>query len=191
MRLSGIVLLSVVSFAASAQARDTYVGVYGGANFDDVIEHPTVSDNPGIVIGGVLGTSIPSVPGLYVEADVSFRQNEVDLFGGALTADHDTFTLLGNVMYAADVGLNGVKPYALLGAGYGHTEARFEDVSILSLSSAGFAWQAGAGVMAPLAPGVTAGLGYRFLQAPTIDVLGTELSDGRNHSAILELRVAL
>ena len=191
MRLSSIVLLSVASLVSSAQARDTYVGTYGGANWDDVIEAPIVSDNIGIVIGGVLGTSIPSVPGLYVEADVAFRTNEVDLFGGALAADHDTFTLLGNVMYVADVGLNGVKPYALLGAGYGHTEATFENVSILSLSSAGFAWQAGAGVMTPLAPGVTAGVGYRYLQGPRLDVLGTELSDGRNHSVVAEFRIAL
>jgi opacity protein-like surface antigen len=190
MRLSGILLLAVV-LSQPALARDTYVGMYGGANFDDVIEAPIVSDNPGIVIGGVLGTSIPSVPGLYVEADVSFRSNEVDLFGGALTADHDTFALLGNVVYAADIGLGSVKPYALLGAGYGRTEATFENITVLNLSSAGFAWQAGVGLMTPVTEGVTAGIGYRFLQAPTIDVLGTELSDGRNHSAVLELRVAL
>lgn len=190
MRLSGILLLAVV-LTPSAFARDTYVGAYGGGNWDDVIEAPFVSDNPGIVIGGVLGTSIPSVPGLYVEADVSFRQNEVDLFGGALTADHDTFALLGNVVYAVDVGLGSVKPYGLLGVGYGHTEATFENITVLNLSSAGFAWQAGAGVMTPLADGVTIGAGYRFLMGPRLDVLGTELSDGRNHSAVLELRVAL
>ncbi len=190
MRLSGILLLAVV-LTPSAFARDTYVGAYGGASWDDVIEAPFVSDNPGIVIGGVLGTSIPSVPGLYVEADVSFRSNEVDLFGGALTADHDTFALLGNVMYATGVGIDGVKIYGLVGAGYGRTEATFENITVLNLSSAGFAWQAGVGLMTPVTEGVTAGLGYRFLQSPTIDVLGTELSDGRNHSAVLELRVAL
>lgn len=186
----GLLALTLL-LAMQAQARDTYVGIYGGANWDDVLTHPVVDSQRGYVMGGVLGTDIPAVPGLYVEADMSYRGNEVDVLGGKIKADHDTFALLGNVLYQIPVSLGPVHPYALVGAGYGHAAATFEDVHILSLESSGFAWQIGGGLNARVTDGVTVGLGYRYFQGPTLEVLGTELSDGGNHSVIAELRVAL
>ena len=169
-----LVLLSVSPVAA----KGTYTSIYGGANFHDVISAPFVDDNTGYVVGGTVGTSIDSVPGLRIEADLSFRQNEVDLFGGFLSVDHDTVALMGNVVYDLPVKLGPVHPYVLAGIGYGHTEATFEDVALLKLEASGVAWQLGAGLNTNLSDNVTAGIGYRYFQAPELEVLGLELSDG-------------
>jgi opacity protein-like surface antigen len=85
---------------------------------------------------------------------------------------------------AYDFGGGPVKPYLLAGVGYAHTEATFENISLLRLEASGLGFQLGAGVQVPLFPGARLGVGYRFFQGPTIEVLGTELSDGQNHSAI-------
>lgn len=178
-----LVLISV----APASAKGFYTSAYGGANWSDVISTPFVEDNTGYVIGGTLGTSIDSVPGLRVEADLSFRQNEVDLFGGFISADHDTVALMGNVVYDLPVKLGPVHPYVLAGVGYGHTSATFEDVALLKLESSGLAWQLGAGLNTNLSDTVTAGIGYRYFQGPEIEVLGLNLSDGSNHSVVAQV----
>lgn len=182
----GFVALAVV--LGTAEAKGFYVGTYGGWNQDDVISHPWVEDNSGFALGGVLGTSIDAVPGLRVEADVAFRQNEVDVFGGFLSVDHDTFTLMGNLVYDIPAKLGPVTPYVLAGVGYGSTQATFENVGLASLEASGVAWQLGAGLTMPVADGVTAGVGYRFTQVPEISVFGAELSDGSNHAVVAELR---
>lgn len=178
-----LVLLSVSPAAASG----FYVSAYGGANWDDVIDAKGVDDQTGSVIGATVGTSVASVPGLRIEADLSFRQNEVDLFGGFISADHDTTALMGNVVYDLPVKLGPVHPYVLAGIGYGHTEATFEDVALLKLEASGMAWQLGAGLNTNLSDTVTAGIGYRYFQGPELEVLGLELSDGSNHSVVAQV----
>jgi hypothetical protein len=42
-----------------------------------------------------------------------------------------------------------------------------------------------------IADGIQAGVGYRYFQGPDISVLGTELSDGSNHSVIAQFSFAL
>lgn len=180
---AAVIAVSLVA-AASANAKGFYTSVYGGANWDDVINAPFVNDNTGMVIGGTVGTTIDQVPGLRIEADISHRQNEVDVFGGFIKADHNTFALLGNVVYDLPVELGPVHPYVLAGVGYGHTEATFENVSLLKLEASGVAWQLGAGVNTKVADGVIAGVGYRYFNSPEIDVLGLNLSDGTNHSLV-------
>lgn len=177
-----------LALAGAAHARDVYVGAYGGGNWSDAITHPAVNVQTGYVVGGVLGVDVPAVPGLYVELDTSFRQNEVNV--GPLKVDHDTTAVLANMLYQFPLDFP-VRPYLLAGAGYGHSEATLENISIISVESSGLAWQVGGGISARLTDGVTMGAGYRFLQAPSIDVLGTQLSDGTNHSVVAELRVAL
>jgi opacity protein-like surface antigen len=188
----GLVLFAVVcSMSSIASANDWYAGVYGGANWDDVIDQKFVDNKTGSVVGGVVGRNIPAVTGLRAELDVAFRSNEVEIFGGKLSADHDTFTVMGNVVYDAPVFLGPFQPYALMGVGYGHTEATFENVSLLKLENSGLAWQFGVGLNARVAEGVTAGVGYRYLRTADIEVLGTELSDGSNNSIVAELKFAL
>lgn len=187
MRTFLTALALVVMSVSPAFAKGFYVSAYGGANWDDVISAPFVEDNTGSVIGATVGTSVDSVPGLRLEADLSFRQNDVDLFGGFITAQHDTVALMGNVVYDLPVKLGPVHPYVLAGVGYAQTEATFEDVALLKLESSGVAWQLGAGLNTNITDTITAGIGYRYFNAPEIEVLGLELSDGTNHSVVAQV----
>jgi opacity protein-like surface antigen len=185
--------IAAAPMAANAKdAKGSYVGVYGGANWNDVIEVPFVDNDTGYVVGGVLGTSVPAVKGLRIEGDLSFRQNEIDV-AGFLKANYDTTALLGNVVYdfPANEAFGGLKPYALFGAGYAKTEVTFENVGLLKLENSGFAWQLGAGVGTELAEGVNLDIGYRYFQGPSLEVLGTELSDGSSDSVVATVRFAL
>ena len=189
--LLGLVLLFILA-TLPASADGYYVSVYGGANFDDVINTNGVSDNTGLAIGGTLGTHIKAVPGLRVEADVSFRQNDVDLaFGPGLTVSHETFAIMGNAAYDIPLAVGPLHPYVLVGVGYGHSEAILEDISLVKIQSSGVAYQLGAGLTTELADGVSLGIGYRYLKTEPLEVLGTELSDGSNHSVVAELKFAL
>lgn len=188
-----IMSLTVAALMTStASASDWYSSVYGGANWDDVISAEGVSDNTGFVIGGTLGKRIPAVPGLRIEADLAFRQNVIDIdWCSGFSVDHDTTTLMANAVYDLPVAIGPLHPYVQAGVGYGHSEARLEDVSIASVEASGVAWQLGAGLNTQLADGVVFGIGYRFVQAPEIEVFGTEISDGGNHSAVAQLTFAL
>lgn len=173
---------------SAAKAEGWYVGAYGGANWDDVISTPFVSDNTGYVIGGVVGTGVSAVPGMRIEADMSFRQNDVDVkIGPGIDVSHDTFALMGNVVYDLPVNIGPMVPYAMAGVGYGHTEATFENIALAKLEASGVAWQLGAGVNTQLADNVTLGVGYRYFSGPEIEILGTQLSDGTNHSVVAQL----
>jgi opacity protein-like surface antigen len=177
---------SLALCVTTATAGDWYASVYGGVNFDNVIDLPFVESETGQVIGGTIGRRTP-VPGLRIEADLSYRTNDVEIFGGAIDVAHDTTALMFNVAYDIDVDGDPVKPYLLLGVGAARTQATFENVSLLRLEASGVAFQAGAGLNTAIWPGASLGLGYRFMQASTIEVLGTELSDGTNHSVVAQL----
>lgn len=178
-------MLAILSLAIAlpASAGDWYASVYGGVNFDNVIDVAFVESQTGAVVGGTVGRATP-VPGLRIEADLSFRRNDVELFGGVINADHTTTALMANAVYDIDVDGDPVKPYLLLGVGYAQTEATFENVSLLKLEASDIAYQAGAGLQTAVWPGARLGVGYRFFQGPKVEVLGTELSDGTNHSVI-------
>jgi opacity protein-like surface antigen len=195
------ILLSTASIAlslsAAASPQAYYIGTYGGANWDDVLEvsSPWISSesNTGYVVGGVLGTTVPSLPGLRFEVDISHRKNGVDLvvWKTPLSVDHTTFGLLANGVYDVPVDLAFLHPYVLVGAGYAHSTMTLEDIHLASVESSGFAWQLGAGVNTELTPGVYLGLGYRYFQGPEIEVLSTELSSGSNHSVLASLNFSL
>lgn len=192
--MRSLLLFSSCLIAVSTASAAPYIGVYGGWNKDDVIVLPFVVAQDGHVVGGVLGTNVASVPGLRFEADVSFRQNEVEIFGGLINADHDTTALMGNVAYDIAAGLP-VTPYVLAGIGWAQTRATFEDVALLRLEASGLAWQVGGGISVEVATGVHAGIGYRYFQGPEINPLAglglPELSDGSNQSVVAEMRFAL
>ena len=179
-----ILAASLAACCSAATAGDWYASVYGGINRNSVIELPFVDSNDGEVIGATIGRNL-SIPGLRIEADLSYRTNEVDLFGGALTANHETTAAMFNVAY--DFGAGPVKPYLLGGIGAAKTQATFENISLLRIEASDLAYQAGAGATVPIAAGVRFGVGYRYFQGPVVEVLGTELSDGVNHSLIANL----
>lgn len=192
MRTLLVAATAAIALTSTAQA-DTYMGVYGGWNQSDVISVPFVDRQGGHVVGGVFGTTT-GISGLRFEADLSFRQNEVEILGGFLNADHDTTAIMGNVAYDLPFGIGPITPYVLAGVGYANTKATFEDVALLRLEASGVAWQLGGGFNTSIS-GVTVGVGYRYLQAPELDPLAgfglPELSDGTNHSVVAEMRFAL
>lgn len=181
MRLILLFAASLAACVSTATAGDWYASIYGGVNRNSVIELPFVKDETGHVIGGTVGKGIAAIPGLRIEVDLSHRSNDVEIFS-FLTANHETTGLLFNVAY--DIGSGPVVPYVLIGAGYAHTEATFESISLLKLEASDLAFQLGAGAQAPLFPGARIGIGYRYFQGPVVEVFGTELSDGENHSLI-------
>ena len=192
MKFLGLSLFALCVLVGPSNAEGFYVGTYGGANWDDVINTPGVSDNTGYVVGGVVGTNIKSVPGLRVEADLSFRQNDVDIdWYVPLKASHETFAVMANAVYELPFSVNVIKPYVMAGIGYGHSEAILEDISLVKVESSGVAYQLGAGITAPLTDDITFGLGYRYLKTEPLEVFGQELSDGSNHSVVASLNFSL
>lgn len=188
--LLGLVALFVLLSASPASASGFYVGTYGGWNQDDVISAPFLNSKGGYVAGAVIGTRLPSVPGVRIEADLSLRSNETDLFGGFISADHDTTAVMGNVIWDLPLNIGPVRPYALAGVGVAQTQATFENVALLRLEATGVAYQLGAGLQTDIADGVTAGIGYRYFAGPELEVLGLQLSDGTNHSVVASVNFA-
>jgi len=175
-----LIVASMFVFALSASA-DSYVTAFGGANWDNVINANGVDDSAGYVVGGAVGTHVKSVPGLRLEGELAFRQNTVKVFK-LIDADHDTYTLMANAVYDLPLEVATMRPYVLAGVGYGKSEATFTDIALARLEASGVAWQVGAGVNIAITDGVKAGIGYRYVQAPEINVLGYNLSDGTNSS---------
>ena len=190
MNRSLLASVAFVSLVSVASADGWYSSVYGGWNQDDVISAKGVDNQDGYVIGGTVGKSVPAVPGLRIEGDLSFRQNEVEVFK-FVSADHDTTALLVNAVYDLPVQILNGKPYVLAGVGIARTEATFEDVALLKLENSGVAYQLGTGMNWTVAEGIQAGLGYRYFQGPDLNVLGTELSDGSNHSVLAQVTFSL
>lgn len=172
-----------------AFARDNYVGVYGGMNWNDAINAPLVKEKDGTVLGAVVGTNLPAVKGMRLELDASYRTNDVKV--GPFDIQHDTTALMGNVVYDLPVFVGGGQPYVLVGLGVAETEATFENISVVSVETSGVAWQLGTGMNWKVADEVTAGVGYRYFQGPELDVLGYQLSDGSNHSVVASVSFAM
>ena len=175
---------SLVACVSTATAGDWYASVYGGINRNSVIDVPFVDSNDGEVIGATVGRNL-AIPGLRIEADLSYRTNDVDLFGGFIEANHETTAAMFNVAY--DIGSGSVKPFVTGGIGWAHTEATFESISLLKLEAGDVAFQAGVGANVAVLPGVRFGVGFTVFQGPTVEVLGLELSDGLNKSLYARL----
>lgn len=185
MRVFLSLVVSLAACCSQATASNFYTSIYGGLNVDSIIEAPFVKSDEGMIVGGAFGAKVAGVPGLRVEADLSYRTNDAEIFGGVLIVKHNTTAVMGNAVF--DFGSGPVRPYILAGGGWAHTEAVFEPIALLSLEASGLAYQAGAGVNLEVASGVRVGVGYRYFQAPPITIFGTELSNGENQSAIASL----
>lgn len=187
-------LLALLLALQPSAAADWYATAFGGANWDDVISHPAVSDRTGFVVGGAVGIKVPAVKGLRFEAELAARQNEVEILGGKLNADHDTVSVMANVAYDFDLG-GKLTPFVIGGLGWARTSATFEDVALIRLEASGLAYQLGAGINYDVADGVKLGVGYRYFAGPALDPLAgfgvPELSDGSNHSVLASVTFAL
>lgn len=185
----GLLAVALVT-VTPAVAKDNYLGILGGAQWSDVISTPIAKEKTGVVVGGVYGFQT-SIPNVRVEAEVAFRQNDVELFGGKLNVSQEMFSVMGNVIYDIPIALGPIHPSVLAGVGVGSHSATLEDISIIEVSNTGFAWQVGADLNTQVAEGVTFGVGYRYFQGPDLNVFGTELSDGSSHNLMAHLNFAL
>lgn len=188
-RIAGTALAAIaaVSMTAASNA-DSYVTTFGGANWDDV--GAGLDSDTGYVIGAALGTTVKAVPGLRTELEVSYRDNKVSVFK-FIEAEHSTTAIMGNVIYDFDAQLGPFRPYVLAGAGFAHTEGTIESLSLATLESSGFAWQLGGGLNARVSDGVIAHVGYRYFNAPEIEVLNYQASDGSNSSIVAGISLQL
>ena len=197
--------MASTALASPALARDGqwYIEGQGGPmivedlDFDivdadgDVVDTAGADTDTGYDFGGVVGYDFGA---FRLEADASYRQASIDRVtaaGEQYEAGGDasalSFMLNGLLDFGEDDGLQG---FVGGGAGVARTsiDATIGGPDILDDSDTGFAWQALAGVRAPLTDSIDVGLRYRFFNAPDvtlIDADGGELETRfRSHSIL-------
>ena len=111
---------------------------------------------------------------------------------GFVPLEHDTTAVMANVLYDIQIEQAGrFVPYVMAGAGVAHTELTVGGLAPLTIENDGFAWQAGAGVNYRVSDSVALGVGYRYLEAPAVEVFGFELDGGGNHAVMAHATIAL
>jgi OmpA-OmpF porin, OOP family len=208
--------LASTALASPALARDDqwYVGVDGGAMIveDMSLDIGTAADaanlntDTGYDFGGVVGYDFG---GFRLESEVSYREADVTEFSstaarlprgasatiispaGTYSVNGDanalSFMVNGLLDFGDDDGLQG-----FVGGGVGvariDVNAIYATPAYLDDSDTGFAWQALAGIRAPLSDSWDVGLKYRFFNAPNVDLvnrLGQAVSTRfRSHSIL-------
>lgn len=205
--------LASTALASPALARDDqwYVGVDGGAmivedmNLDigAVSDAATIDTDTGYDFGGIVGYDFG---GFRLESEVSYREADVKGFssptaqipfgagptlapGGNYTVAGDanalSFMVNGLLDFGDDDGLQG-----FVGGGVGVARVDVNTVfaapAFLDDSDTGFAWQALAGIRAPLSDSWDVGVKYRFFNANKVnmvDRLGRDVETRfRSHS---------
>ena len=190
--------LASTALASPSMARDGswYVGVDGGAMLVEDLNldigalpiEGTANTDTGYDFGGVVGYDFG---GFRLEAETSYRETDLRSFassvsaipsgpGSALSApglkltggDANALSFMVNGMldFGEDDGLQG-----FVGGGVGvarvDVQQQFAAPSWLDDSDTGFAWQALAGVRAPISDSWDVGLKYRFFNAPNVDLV--------------------
>lgn len=205
--------LASTALATPSMARDGqwYVGVDGGAMIVEDLKadvgpvplEASLDTDTGYDFGAVVGYDFG---GFRLEAETSYRNADVTgtsssaalMPSGAGTAlqsagSYDTagganalsFMLNGVLDFGEDDGLQG-----FVGGGVGVARVDVKNIfaapAWLDDSDTGFAWQAIAGIRAPLSDSWDVGLKYRFFNAPGVDLvdrLGRDVSTRfRSHS---------
>ena len=211
-------------------ASNWYVSVFGGAGWQgdnsfaavtpagtDVFTF-TNDNDVGFVVGGAVGLSLGNVaPGLRVEAEVAYRENNANgawtsdittitgIDNGLHDYDHSSFSVMANAWYDFDLG--DVKPY--VGGGIGWADAQADgsytgdQTAAFEFEEDGFAWQLGAGVRFDISPNMGLGVGYRYFRGPDIVIRSpgfiTSTFDNdasgeietENHSVLVDLTFGL
>jgi OmpA-OmpF porin, OOP family len=205
--------LASTALASPSMARDGawYVGVDGGAMLVEDLNldigaapiEATANTDTGYDFGAVVGYDFG---GFRLEAETSYRETDLRSFassvpaipsgsGSALSpaglkktggdANALSFMVNGLLDFGDDDGLQG-----FVGGGVGVARVDVQQVfaapSWLDDSDTGFAWQALAGIRAPLSDSWDVGLKYRFFNAKGVDLvdrLGRDVSTRfRSHS---------
>ena len=205
--------LASTALASPSMARDGqwYVGVDGGVmlvedldlNIGPVPIEGTANTDTGYDFGGVVGYDFG---GFRLEAETSYREADLTSFASSVPAipsgagaalstsglkqtrgDTNALSFMVNGMldFGEDDGLQG-----FVGGGVGvarvDVHQNFAAPMWLDDSDTGFAWQALAGIRAPISDSWDVGLKYRFFNAPNVDLvdrLGRDVSTRfRSHS---------
>jgi opacity protein-like surface antigen len=182
--------LTFVAACGPAAAKGFYVSTSFGPNWDEGEPFAFVNEDTGLAGMVALGTHVDGVDGLRFELEASFRTHEGTF--GPISFEHDTTALMANAVYDFS-GLDKFVPYVLLGAGAAWTDFTVANFAPLSLENSGFAWQAGVGVNYRVTDSVSLGVGYRYLDAPAVELNGgtIELDGGGNHAVLATATVAL
>jgi OOP family OmpA-OmpF porin len=190
--------LASTALASPALARDNqwYVGVDGGAMIVEDLaldigalnDAATVDTDKGYDVGGVVGYDFG---GFRLESEVSYRQADVTGFNsqtpqitsgaGTALASGGTYAVAGDAS-ALSFMVNGLLDFGdddgvqgFVGGGVGvariDVQTVFAAPSFLDDSDTGFAWQALAGVRAPLSDNWDVGLKYRFFNADKVSLV--------------------
>lgn len=184
--------LTLLAFALSMQANagGLYVSGSFGVNYDEDPPFAFISEDTGLVGAVALGTSIASVDGLRVELEASFRTHDSNI--GPITLTHDTTAVMMNAVYdAKGLAIGNVVPYLLLGGGAAWTDLTIGGLGLLTIENSGMAYQAGFGFTYEVSEDVGLGLGYRYLEAPALEIFGFELDGGGNHAVMATATVKL
>ena len=190
--LAAIALAFIAILPASAKG--FYITTFGGVNYNDVSYDSKwlqVDSNTGYVIGAALGTTVDQVPGLRAEAELSYRSNAVDitLCGDGIKANDETWALMANAVYDIPTASWPVHPYVLAGAGYASRTGSLNELSAFKVENQGLAYQVGAGVSFKIAEGIDGNVGYRYFQAPDLNV-SPVTGDGTNQSVMAGVTLA-
>ncbi len=190
------VALASTAMAAPALARNDawYIGVEGGAMIVEDINFKLANTSTQILnsnqrlgydVDGIIGYDFG---GFRMEAEVGYKQANIEghttsvalagIPAGVYTKTRSfgttsalSFMLNGLLDFGDDDGLNG-----FVGGGVGVARVKFSKYGItpttlLDDSDTGFAYQALAGVRAPLSDNVDVGLKYRFFNADKVNVV--------------------
>lgn len=187
--------MASTAFASPALAKDDswYVELNAGGmivedidNLSGSNEVGTLNTDIGYDVGGIVGYDFGP---FRLEAEASFRRSEEDSYTDNVVSLDDpqvgggaealSFMINGLVDFGPDDGLQG---FVGGGAGVGRVKVGvltpFPSIDIVD-SDTGFAWQALAGVRAPINDNVDIGLKYRFYNQFGNDLVAFDGRDAR------------
>lgn len=175
MKLFRIFCTAFLCFLAAgsfAHAQGTYVSLMGGMGLLEDSDNTqgaspgTAEFKPGPVIGAAVGYGF--VSGFRFEAELSYRENDADRFGGAtsLAANGDVSALSAMANVSVDLPFFGSawNPYLLAGAGYSYVTANLSTggAKIVDDHDGAFAYQLGGGVTVEVGPRIDLFVDYRY-----------------------------
>lgn len=197
--ITGLALAST-ALATPALARDDawYIELDGGMTLTEdtdvdigaVDNAATIDWDYGYDFGGLVGYDFGA---FRLEAETAYKGTDDDgaNVAGTLIADEDlhvtydslSFMVNGLLDFGPDEGLQG-----FVGGGFGVARTNVDGTGIVDDSDTGFAWQAIAGVRAPLTDNWDVGLKYRYFRHDDIglvDLNGADFEhDIRSHSLL-------
>ena len=206
-KLAIAMVLASTAIATPALARNDawYIGAEGGAmiveklsvDIGTLTAAGAAKQDKGYDVDGVIGYDFGA---FRLEAEVGYKASRLDIWTNSTTTPYGTpvksaaagtykgatgttsalsFMINGLLDFGDDDGLNGY-----IGGGAGVARVKLSNYSIdpaggfLNDSDTGFAYQAIAGVRAPITSHIDVGLKYRFFNADKIDIID---ASGRNN----------